>query len=128
MTDYLGNNINDNISDIYDNTNHVLSYEINQFYKFIIDNKIFQIGIAFVVSNQVTDVFGRLMKDIVSPILAKLIGSEEEKLEHVTIKIYGMKFGIGNFILGLLHFAIVLLILFYLVRLLPENVILGKNI
>ena len=127
MTDYLAIS-SDNLNQIYDTTNYVVSSEMNQFYKFIIDNKIFQIGIAFIVSNQVTDLFGKFMKDIISPILARLIGSEEEKLEHVKVTIFGIKFDIGNFVLGLLHFIIVILILFYIVRLLPENIILGKNI
>jgi large-conductance mechanosensitive channel len=125
MTDYLSG---DNINDIYSTTNNVLAYEVNQFYKFIIDNRIFQLGIAFIVSNQVTDVFGRLMKDIVSPVLAKLIGSDEERLEHITITIFGMKLAIGNFALGLIHFGIILIILFYIVRLLPEEIILGKSL
>ncbi len=125
MTDYLSG---DNINDIYSTTNSVLTYEVNQFYKFIIDNRIFQLGIAFIISNQVTDVFGRLMKDIVSPVLAKLIGSEEERLEHITITIFGMKMAVGNFALGLIHFAIILIILFYIVGLLPEEIILGKSL
>jgi large-conductance mechanosensitive channel len=125
MTDYLSG---DNINDIYSTTNNVLAYEVDQFYKFIIDNRIFQLGIAFIISNQVTDVFGRLMKDIVSPVLAKLIGSEEERLEHITITIFGMKMAVGNFALGLIHFAIILIILFYIVRLLPEEIILGKSL
>jgi large-conductance mechanosensitive channel len=125
MTDYLSG---DNVNDIYSTTNNVFAYEVSQFYKFIIDNRIFQLGIAFIISNQVTDVFGRLMKDIVSPVLAKLIGSEEEKLEHVTITVFGMKLAIGNFALGLIHFGIILIILFYIVRLLPEEIILGKSL
>ncbi len=100
--------------------------ELSQFYKFMVDNNVIQIGVAFIISNQVTSVFGSLMKDIISPIVARLIGSDEKKLENHKLIILGMHFDIGSFILSLFNFWLILVIVFYLVRALPKETVSKK--
>jgi large-conductance mechanosensitive channel len=66
------------------------------------------------------------MKDIISPIVARLIGSDEKKLENHKLIILGMHFDIGSFILSLFNFWLILVIVFYLVRALPKETVSKK--
>jgi large-conductance mechanosensitive channel len=103
--------------------NNILISELNEFYKFMIDNEILQIGLAFVISHQVINLFKVFIEDIVSPILAKLINSKEYRIENINIDIFGINLRIGNFFMHLLQITIVLIIIFYLIRLLPKNAV-----
>jgi large-conductance mechanosensitive channel len=93
--------------------------EYSQFINFLIKNNVVSMGLAFIISTQVTSVFNNFMTSIISPIFARLVGSSEKNIEDVKLHIFGIEFLIGQFLFGLLHFYIILLILFYLVRLLP---------
>jgi len=105
-----------NISNISSN---IITSEYEKFYKFLIDYHIVSIGMAFVISNQVNSLFNNLMTDIISPIIAKLVGSSEKKIEDIEFNIFGAKILLGKFIFNLVHFYIVLLILYYLSKVLP---------
>jgi len=97
----------------------IISSEYSKFYKFLIDYHIVSIGMAFVIGNQVNTLFGNLMEDIISPIIAKLIGSSEKRVEDIKVNLFGTKILLGKFIFNLIHFYIVLLILYYLSKILP---------
>lgn len=94
--------------------------ELHQFYQFMVANNVIQIGVAFIISNQVTLLFKNFMTDIISPIIGKLLGSHEKDFVDHKIEIFRMQFKLGSFILSLLNFWIILIIVFYLVRALPK--------
>lgn len=97
----------------------LLSAEYGKFLKFILDFNIISIGFGFIVSQNFQIVFNDLMKGIISPIITKIIGSEKKNLEEVKLVIFGMEIYIWKFIFSLLNFYLILLILFYLARILP---------
>ena len=97
----------------------LIKSEYSSFIHFLIENDVVSIGLAFIISTQATNVFNDMMTSIISPIFARIIGSNESKIEDVTLHIFGIKFLIGKFLFSLLHFYIILLILFYIVRLMP---------
>lgn len=97
--------------------------ELQQFYQFMIQNHVIQIGVAFIISNQVTILFKDFMNDIISPILAKIIGSHQKDFKNHKIEIFGMDFKIGTFLLSFINFWIILFIVFYLVRALPKETV-----
>ncbi len=94
----------------------VIGDEYNHFFEFLIKYNILYIGLATVIGNEVSYVFSDLMSDIISPILAKIIGSNEKKIEHITVKCFGITFNIGNFLYTLLNFAIIMIILYYFTK------------
>jgi large-conductance mechanosensitive channel len=97
----------------------LLKSEYSNFINFLIENNVVSMGLAFIISTQVTAVFNDMMTSIISPIFARIIGSSESKIEDVKLHIFGIEFLIGKFLFSLLHFYIILLILFYIVRLMP---------
>ncbi len=97
----------------------LIKSEYSNFINFLIENNVISIGLAFIISNQVITVFNDMMTSIISPIFARIIGSSESQIENVKLHIFGIEFLIGKFLFSLLHFYIILIILFYIVRLMP---------
>jgi large-conductance mechanosensitive channel len=98
---------------------NIIGNEYSKFYNFLVEYNVISIGMAFIISNQVTTVFNNLMTSIISPIFARIFSSQETKIENVKLHIFGIEFLIGNFLFGLLHFYIVLIILYYIIKLMP---------
>lgn len=107
------------MSYIIDTPVNLLTTEYSRFYNFLINYNVISIGLAFIVSNQVNIVFRDAMATIVSPILGRIFGGREKKLEDLKIRILGMEFQIGKLLFSILNFYIILVILFYLTEFLP---------
>lgn len=104
---------------IIDTPTELLTQEYSKFLQFMMDFNIISIGIGFIVSQNLQIVFNDLMKGIVSPIITKLIGSEKKNLEEVKLNIFGMEIYIWKFLFSVLNFYLILVVLFYLARILP---------
>lgn len=106
-----------------DTPTEIFSSEYGKFMNFMMDFNIISIGVGFIVSQQLQIVFNDLMKGIVSPIITKIIGSEKKNLEEVKLNIFGMEIYIWKFLFSVLNFYLILVILFYLARLLPLSTV-----
>jgi large conductance mechanosensitive channel len=115
-----GSTILDTSSALLNNGRSVIANEFSQFLEFISGANIVQVGTALLITNQITILFANIMTDLIAPIISRLTGSNDEfKQYHLTI--FGVKFKIGDFILSFLNFMIILLMIYYLVRLIPAS-------
>lgn len=108
-------------------SDNIFGKELEGFYSFLAKNNIVQTGIAFLFSLQASIIINSMMKDIVSPILARVLGTNQEKMEDFKLIIFGITFQIGDFILQFINFILILFIIYQLLKLIPRK-ILGKNI
>ena len=93
-----------------------VKYTIKDFSTFLSQNKILELGIAFIVSTQINQLASKFIDNIVSPVIHKIINQEENSLKDVKMEIFGIKFEIGDFIVSFLKFLTLMIILFYVVK------------
>jgi large-conductance mechanosensitive channel len=128
--------IRENLSDSIDNTillvntgvassivftKNLLSNVIYEFYDFLSSRNILELGLAFIISTNINRLSNDFIDNIVSPVIKRLTGSEEDKLKDVKLDIFGINFEIGNFIMSVLKFIIMMMILYYLFKIIGRN-------
>jgi large conductance mechanosensitive channel len=97
--------------------------EVEGFTNFLAENNIVQTGVAFLFSIQTSIIITSLMTDIISPILARILGTDKQKLEDFKLNIFGIHFAIGDFILQFINFILILLIVYQLLKLIPKKIL-----
>lgn len=97
----------------------IFNSQYHEFVDFMMSKNVFSIGIAFIISQQVNDLFTNLMTNLFSPLIGLMIGGKVKNLEDVKITVRNSEFGIGKVIMKLLNFIIVLVLVFYMVKFLP---------
>jgi large-conductance mechanosensitive channel len=91
---------------------------ITDFLDFLLENRIIQIGTAFVIASQVNKLGSDFVDNIISPIVSAVFGSSDKTLKEKNITIIGIKFEIGNFFASLLKFFIFMFVFYYVFLLL----------
>lgn len=104
------------ISSVTDTINNTVS----DFYTFLIDKNIIQLGTAFIISAQINQLASKFIENIISPVIKRVVGGEEESLKGTTFTILGIKFEIGDFIAQLLKFLIMMIILYYMFKIIKK--------
>jgi len=100
-----------------------LGTEVDGFMDFLSENNMVQTGIAFLFGIQISALINSLMTDIISPILARLLGTDKQKLEDLKLNILGIHFAVGDFLLQFINFMLILLIVYQLLKLIPKKII-----
>jgi large-conductance mechanosensitive channel len=117
---------------VYDNSLgkiiNAIDRETTHISKFIIDRGIVQLAIGMIIATQVTTLCPIIIDSLIAPILSFLLNNpENKKLQDYTVTVLGVKFKIGNLIIGFINFIVVILFVFYfwrvIVRFKPELVI-----
>lgn len=98
-----------------------VSYTALDFYNFLNDNKIIQIGTAFIISNQINQLASKFIDNIVSPIIKRVFDGKADSLKETKIDIFGIQFEIGDFIMTILKFMINMIVLYYIFKILGKR-------
>lgn len=98
-----------------------VAYNVVDFYNFLNDNKIIQLGTAFIISSQINQLASKFIDNIVSPIIKRVLDGETESLKETKVEIFGIKFEIGDFIMTMMKFMINMIILYYLFKILGKR-------
>lgn len=88
---------------------------LNEFKKFIYDNKIIIVGIGLVLSKHIDALATSFINHIILPIFKinkESNNSDIEKIMSRTIVIFDRTFDYGNFLFDIIEFSIILYILF----------------
>ena len=115
----------ENSNTILNSGKSVVSSEFSNFLNFISGANVVQVGTALLITNQITIIFTNIMSDFISPIISKLTGSDD-RFEQYSVTVFGINFKIGDFILSFITFIITLIMIYYLVRLLPQTSMVPK--
>ena len=75
--------------------------------KFLMEENIMQLGIAFIISIQLDQVTSSFVDDILSPIILLIFGAHKTKsMKDLYFEVYEVRINYGNFILSLMKFLI----------------------
>ncbi|MFA5406772.1 MAG: MscL family protein [Candidatus Nanoarchaeia archaeon] len=88
-----------------------LKKELNDFFK---DFKIISLAVAFVMGGAVNSIINSLVNNIIMPII---FPSNIDLWESTTLNIGLIQLRIGSFLSSLINFAIIVLVLFLMVKL-----------
>lgn len=88
--------------------------QFTEFIKFLFEKNIFQTGLAFIIAAQINQLFKDFLASIVTPVADKVTSAETKNKK---VKLFGVEFLTGQFILSLINFMIVMIFLFYLYKL-----------
>lgn len=88
---------------------------------FIIEQQILKIGIAFIISSQVNQLFSSFIDNILTPLILLLVGADKtQKLSDLYIEIYSVQITYGEFLLAVIRFIIMMIIMYYIILLLNQ--------
>lgn len=93
----------------------------NDFINFLTKRDVLDVGVAFVISTQITLLSSVFIDSIVSPCINAMTGGNEEKLDNMVVPILGVDIEIGKFLSAILKFIIVMLFIFYLFKLIGHK-------
>jgi large-conductance mechanosensitive channel len=127
--DILENNINiiNSETNKYGmNTLNSIKNELVNILKFLfIDEGIITIALSFIIATQTDNIANMLIDNFVSPVIFKLIelytNKPVDELEKYTYEYLGIKFRVGNFIIALSKFIIIIIIIYYISQLANPN-------
>ena len=96
-------------------------FNISDFMKFLNDNNILSVAIATILSNKINDISEAFINNLVLPIINRDIDNDNrpdiKKLEEYTLRMSGIKFELGKFMIALIKFLIITYIVYLLSKL-----------
>ena len=87
--------------------------QFNGFLKFLQEKNIINTGIAFIMALQINKLFLNFIEDIITPVADKVIS---EKMNAIETSILGIKFRIGRFFISFLNFTIMMICIYFIVK------------
>ena len=94
-----------------------VTQQAKEFYEFLVKNNIIQIGTAFIIGTQINNLATAFVDNIVSPVVVAISSKDSTKnLSQTYVEILGVRFQIGQFIMTLLKFMIMMLVLYYMFK------------
>lgn len=100
-------------------TNYVtgkITGTMEEFYQFLLDNKIIQLSTAFIIGTQANRLGSDFVDNIISPIINRVVGGQQDTLNNLRLEIFGIRFEIGNFLASFMKFIIFMFVLFYIFK------------
>lgn len=95
--------------------------EIEGVGKFLMEENIIQLGIAFIISIQLNQVTSSLVDDILSPFLLLLFGADKtQSMKDLYFEIRSVRINYGSFLLALIKFLLLVIILYNVVLVLAK--------
>src|SRR5438105_965533 len=83
-----------------------------EFVKFLTNNNVIGVGLAFIIATQVGSIAQALVDNIISPIINAMSPSEELQFKDVTVNLLGAEIEIGKFIQKVLQFLLIMTVIF----------------
>ena len=83
------------------------------FRDFILRGKVAELAVAVIIGAAFTNIVGSLVKDIINPIIAAVIGTTD--LSALVLDVHGAKIAYGNFLNATISFAIVACVVYFLI-------------
>ena len=98
---------------------HLIKDEIISIIRFLlIDNHIITIAVGFIIATQTNNIATLFIDNIIAPIIYKIITyytkKPIDKLKNYEYEYLGIKFELGNIIINILKFIIILIIIYYI--------------
>ena len=100
------------------------SYMIKEFKEFLFRGNVVDLAVAVVIGAAFTAVVNSLVKDIITPLIAAIFGTQD--FSSLTFTINGSQFFYGNFINALIAFVLVAIVIFFLI-VKPMNMIAARK-
>jgi large conductance mechanosensitive channel len=101
-----------------------LDFDFMRFIKFLQSNNVFNVAIAAILSDRINEITNAFVNSLVIPIINRDGDNDGEKdikkIEEHQVKIYGITFETGKFLMALIKFIIVTYIIFILSRILKK--------
>jgi len=106
--------------------NRVKSEIINILKYLFIDKGIITVALSFIIATQTNNIATMIIDNLISPIIYKIIelytNEPVDKLENYTYEYLGIKFKLGNLIISISKFLIIIIIIYYISQLAdPHN-------
>jgi large-conductance mechanosensitive channel len=93
---------------------HNINNEIIGFINFLLEKNVFQMGLAYIIATQVNQIFSKFVTNIIYPVVNKITENKIKQESQTTI--LGIEFKIGDFLLSLINFFMVLFFLYYMYK------------
>lgn len=94
--------------------------DITDFLDFLNDNNILSVAIATILSNKIHDISESFVNNLILPIINRDANNDNnpdiKNVEDYTIKIYGIKFELGKFIIAMIKFLIITYIAYLMTK------------
>lgn len=103
--------------------------QLQDFLDFLVKNNIIQLGAAFIIGTQINGLANAFIEHIVSPIVVAVSSDEQaKKLSQTYVEIFGVRFEIGQFIMVLFKFLIMMAVLYYMFKIIGfDNLVVKKK-
>jgi large-conductance mechanosensitive channel len=96
---------------------NISANESEGFFNFLFKHDIVNIGIGLILASQLGNIVKIISEELVAPIINKITVSQTKKLEDYKITVLGMEFKIGNILIVIINFMLMLLIIYYIYKL-----------
>jgi large conductance mechanosensitive channel len=92
------------------------------FINFLVKRNVLDVGIAFIVSSQITKLSNNFIDNIITPVLNGMFGNKNTTFDEIILHIGDANIEIGKFISSILKFILMMFILFFFfTKLLPST-------
>ena len=102
-----------------DGAHTTIKSELVNFIDFFKEKNIIQLGFAFIVSTNISSVTNSFVDNIIMPVLQKILSLTyitEDELKTKTVDIFGIKFGIGQFLSSVIKFILLMYVLYIIYK------------
>lgn len=94
-----------------------MNKELNEFRNFLLSKNIVQLGVALIVSNNISNISNTFVDAIINPIITRLFSEDaSSKLQKYELSIAGMELGIGRLFTSIIKFLVLMGIIFYMLK------------
>lgn len=86
---------------------------LREFRDFVLRGKVGELAVAVLIGAAFSNLVGSLTKDIINPIIARILGRPD--LSALILTLFGAKIAYGNFLNALISFLLVMGVVFFLI-------------
>lgn len=95
---------------------NIIGDELEGIGKFIMDQNIIQLGIAFIIALGLNQVITSFVDDIFSPMVLLAFGQDNiQSMGELYITIYDVRIRYGSFLVALIKFTLMVVIIYYII-------------
>lgn len=95
-------------------------FNLIEFRKFVIDNKVFATALSFLIATQLKDVVDAFLQGFINPIIMRDADNDGKpdllELDTWTVQFMGINFKVGKIVVEIIKFTVVLYTLFIITR------------
>lgn len=99
------------------NTIDFIQSQLNDFITFLVERKIIEMSIGFILATQINKITTIIMELFINPIINRLSFGKTKKLRDLELDLFEMNFKIGIILENIINLFIILIIIFYIWKL-----------